>query len=184
MTEQAFEMIENLTEELGEKEVKIIKQEKEIAALKKHIEKQCITVHLYKVILPHLNGFVEKALVGCSLTDPYYWSQLDLEDLETIFSIINDYYYEYAEYIYEELFHLKKLETGVENNILWGGSETGYDIVNEQFLRDKYVELKEEEVSEHEDLYEIIEYLKEEHEWTIVEMYEDEDLYFISDNEM
>ncbi len=180
--EQAFDIVQNLTEELGEKEDIIIRQEKEILIHRKQNDELKIRLHLYKEVLPDLNMNINER-AGSSLTDPCYWSQLEVEDIEQIFSIINDYYYEYSEYIYEEFLHLKKIVDKSEN-VLWRGSETGFDIVNEQFIRDKYVELKEEEVSQHEDLYEIIEYLKEEHEWTIIEMYEDEDLYFISDNEM
>jgi len=91
MTEQAFEIIENLTEELGEKEDIIMKQEQLIKKLNEQMNEKNIMIKLYTVVLPHLQMNVNEHAQN-SFTDPTYFKELEEEDFEEIFKIITDCY--------------------------------------------------------------------------------------------
>ncbi len=170
MTEQAFEIIENLTEELGEKEDIIMKQEQLIKKLYEQMNEKNVMITLYKVVLPHLqmevNDFAEN-----SFTDPEYFKELEEEDFEKIFSIIYDCYEDFRYEIYKEFLHLKKIEDKC-SLALWEGIGTGYQIVSEEYLRTQYQEEGEEEdnCSSEDCLYEVIDYLQNTLNYIIVDL--------------
>ena len=179
MTEQAFEIIENLTEELGEKEDIIMKQEQLIKKLNEQMNEKNIMIKLYKGVLPHLQMNVNEHAMG-SFTEPTYFHELEEEDFEEIFKIICDSYEDLRYEIYKEFLHLEKIEDKCSGE-LWEGKETGYQIVSEEYLRTKYQEESEEEdnCSCEDCLYEVIDYLQNTLNYIIVDI----DVYSNGDNE-
>ena len=167
MTEQAFEIIENLTEELGEKEDIIMKQEQLIKKLNEQMNEKNIMIKLYTVVLPHLQMNVNEDAQN-SFTDPTYFKELEEEDFEEIFKI------------YKEFLHLEKIKDKC-SGVLWEGKETGYQIVSEEYLRTQYQEEGEEEdnCSSEDCLYEVIDYLQNTLNYIIVDI----DVYSNGHNE-
>ena len=167
MTEQAFEIIENLTEELGEKEDIIMKQEQLIKKLNEQMNEKNIMIKLYTVVLPHLQMNVNEHAQN-SFTDPTYFKELEEEDFEEIFKIITDCYEDIRYEIYKEFLHLEKIEDKCWGE-LWEGKDTGYQIVSEEYLRTKYQDC-EEDCSSEDCLYEVIDYLQNVMNYMIVDI--------------
>jgi len=180
MTEQAFEIIENLTEELGEKEDIIMKQEQLIKKLNEQINEKNIMIKLYTVVLPHLQMNVNEDAQN-SFTASAYFRELEEEDFEEIFKIITDCYEDIRYEIYKEFLHLEKIEDEFLSVPQWLGKETGYQIVSEEYLRTQYQEEGEEEdnCSSEDCLYEVIDYLQNVLNYMIVDI----DVYSNGHNE-
>ena len=185
-------VIDGMNEELAvvQKERDWLK--KEYDRLYKEKLRNCHRNHMTSIFIPKC--FTE---MDCNLFyDPTAWRNASAEDIEYIIEMYNQYEMDYVgeekkkaremrDIFYTEFLHMKKNNLACED-ILYRSMTSNWEICNENYLRDCYVDFTEAEefgeTSKEDNINDILEFLGGDCEWLIFPLEDWDDWYLINEN--
>lgn len=160
---------------------------------------------LYKDNLININRnhmtsiFIPKSFTQIDINlfyDPTAWRDASIEDINYIIEMYNEYEQNYVNHedrkkmrhiFYTEFLQMKKTENLKCEDILYSNPVCNWEICNENYLRDCYVDFTSAEefgeTSRHDNINDILEFLGGDCEWTILPIESGwDDCYLIDDN--